>query len=117
MIAGLPYDAEIEYLESDGSAYADTGYGNLPETGQTRIYPVEITSDSVLVRKVIPVRVGNVGYMYDRVTRKLFGNAGTGNFTLGPDVATPVMGIHKRRQAIISAADYVGGVDSHVGRY
>lgn len=52
-----------------------------------------------LVRDFIPVRVGSganaVGYMYDRVTRKLFGNKGTGSFVLGPDVATPVMGLHR----------------------
>ena len=35
---------------------------------------------------LIPVRVGQVGYLYDRVSGKLFGNAGTGDFVLGPDV-------------------------------
>lgn len=34
----------------------------------------------------IPVRVGQVGYMYDKVSRRLFGNAGTGDFVLGPDL-------------------------------
>jgi hypothetical protein len=34
---------------------------------------------------LVPVRIGNVGYMYDKVSGKLFGNAGTGNFILGPD--------------------------------
>lgn len=34
---------------------------------------------------LIPVRVGNVGYMYDKVSKQLFGNAGTGEFILGPD--------------------------------
>ena len=34
---------------------------------------------------LIPVRVGSVGYMYDRVSRQLFGNAGTGDFIVGPD--------------------------------
>lgn len=35
---------------------------------------------------LIPVRVGQVGYMYDKVSKTLFGNQGTGSFTLGPDV-------------------------------
>ena len=35
---------------------------------------------------MIPVRVGQVGYMYDRVSKTLFGNAGTDSFVLGPDV-------------------------------
>lgn len=34
----------------------------------------------------IPVRKGTVGYLYDRVSGALFGNAGTGDFVLGQDV-------------------------------
>jgi CO dehydrogenase/acetyl-CoA synthase alpha subunit len=40
-----------------------------------------------LLGDYIPVRVGTVGYLYDRVSGKLFGNAGTGDFVLGPDKA------------------------------
>ena len=36
-------------------------------------------------RKFTPVRVGSIGYMYDKVTEKLFGNQGTGAFVVGPD--------------------------------
>ena len=54
-----------------------------------------VYSDDTLVRDFIPVRVGQVGYMYDRVTRKIFGNAGTGAFKIGPDVAKPVMGLRR----------------------
>lgn len=39
----------------------------------------------VLLRDFIPVRIGTIGYMYDRVSGQLFGNAGTGAFTLGAD--------------------------------
>jgi hypothetical protein len=42
-----------------------------------------------LARDYIPVRVGSgagaVGYLFDRVSGQLFGNAGTGDFTIGPD--------------------------------
>ena len=55
-----------------------------PMTG--KMYSFKIWQNGVLVRDYIPVRRGNVGYLYDRVTRKLFGNAGTGDFVLGPDV-------------------------------
>lgn len=34
---------------------------------------------------IIPVRVGQVGYLYDKISGELFGNAGTGNFILGND--------------------------------
>ena len=38
-------------------------------------------------RNLIPVRKGTVGYLYDKVSGQLFGNANsTGAFTLGPDV-------------------------------
>ena len=39
-----------------------------------------------LIEDFIPVRVGQVGYMYDKVSHQLFGNSGTGNFILGPDL-------------------------------
>ena len=38
-----------------------------------------------LMADFIPVRVGDVGYMYDRVSSQLFGNSGTGDFVVGPD--------------------------------
>jgi len=51
-----------------------------------RIYYAKIWSNDTLVRDFIPVRVGQVGYMYDKVSKQLFGNAGSGSFTLGSDV-------------------------------
>lgn len=49
------------------------------------IHKTQIYNDEQLVFDAIPVRKGNVGYLYDRVSGKLFGNAGTGEFILGPD--------------------------------
>ena len=51
-----------------------------------RFGAVKIYQNGVLVRDFVPVRKGTVGYLYDRVSGKLFGNAGTGDFVLGPDV-------------------------------
>jgi hypothetical protein len=51
----------------------------------TRIYYAKIFESGILIRDFIPVRVGNVGYLYDKVSKKLFGNAGTGSFILGLD--------------------------------
>ena len=51
-----------------------------------RIWSYKHYRNGVLVRDYIPVRKGTVGYLYDRVSGKLFGNAGTGDFVLGPDV-------------------------------
>ena len=62
---------------------AGTAYGSSVQisTG-VRLLRVKIGD----VRDFIPVRKGTVGYLYDRVSGKLFGNAGTGDFVLGQDV-------------------------------
>ena len=51
-----------------------------------KIYDFQIYDNGVLVRDFIPVRVGQVGYMYDKVSGELFGNVGSGSFTFGNDV-------------------------------
>lgn len=43
------------------------------------------TSTGELIQDLVPVRKDGVGYMYDRVSGQLFGNAGTGAFVIGPD--------------------------------
>ena len=42
-------------------------------------------ANGVSVLDLIPVRVGSIGYMYDRVSGQLFGNSGTEAFIIGPD--------------------------------
>ena len=58
--------------------------GNLESV---RIYSTSFAVGGIIVRDFIPVRVGTTGYMYDRVSGKLFDNQGSGNFIVGPDVA------------------------------
>lgn len=59
---------------------ANTSYGNL------RLYYLYITDANGNKRlDLIPVRIGSVGYMYDKVSGKLLGNNGSGSFTLGTD--------------------------------
>ena len=53
-----------------------------------RLYALQIYQNGVLVRDFIPVRVGDVGYLYDRAYGQLFGNSGTGAFVIGPDKTT-----------------------------
>ncbi len=51
-----------------------------------KIKSCKIYQGQNLVRNYIPVRVGQVGYLYDRVSRTLFGNAASsGAFTVGAD--------------------------------
>lgn len=86
--------------------YGNNREGSLNTTIAAILYSVRLWNGSTLVRDFIPVRVGQTGYMYDRVTRRLFGNAGTGSFVLGPDVAKPVMGLWGMRK-FTSVKDYV----------
>lgn len=51
-----------------------------------RVKYCKLYNNGTLVCDLIPVRVGQTGYMYDKVSRQLFGNNGTGNFTLGNDI-------------------------------
>lgn len=50
-----------------------------------KLVHLSISKNDTLIFDGIPVRVGNIGYMYDKVSGQLFGNAGTGEFILGPD--------------------------------
>lgn len=53
----------------------------------SRCYWFEIKDDNdITLVDLIPVRIGTTGYMYDKVSKQLFGNSGTGEFILGPDV-------------------------------
>lgn len=59
--------------------------------GSEIAYPLQIKQlqlyhNNTLVRNFIPVRVGQIGYLFDKVTERLFKNDGTGNFILGPDI-------------------------------
>lgn len=54
--------------------------------GRGLYYGFKMWNGDVLAGDFIPVRVGQVGYMYDKVSGQLFGNAGTGEFIIGPDV-------------------------------
>lgn len=68
--------------------------------GTTRIYSCKIYNNGNIM-DLIPVRVGQVGYMYDKVSGQLFANAGTGNFTLGPDI------VQQQQSPGGSLSDYV----------
>lgn len=60
--------------------------GTKERFAKAKVYSVKIYQGDTLVRDMYPVRNGQVGYMYDTVTENLFGNSGSGSFTLGPDL-------------------------------
>ena len=67
----------FNWINAGAVATADVG---------VRISSFKISRDSDVILDFIPVRVGTVGYMYDRVSGQLFGNLGTGDFVVGPDI-------------------------------
>ena len=52
-----------------------------------RLHSFRISENGVSVLDLIPVRVGDEGFMYDKVSGRLLGNSGSGRFILGPDLA------------------------------
>ncbi|MBQ1429500.1 MAG: hypothetical protein IIZ06_07510 [Kiritimatiellae bacterium] len=70
-----------------GNGYGIWAYVGLGVPIAMSVASVKIgTSRDNLLFDAIPVRVGSVGYLYDRVSGALFGNAGTGDFVIGPDI-------------------------------
>lgn len=66
--------------------FCSAGYSGEPSgIARCRCYYFRIYDNGTLVRDMIPVRVGQVGYMYDKISKKLYGNEGTGDFTFGSD--------------------------------
>lgn len=60
------------------------------ECYNARLYGAKIWDNNILVRDFIPVHVGSIGYMYDKVSGRLFSNQGTGNFILGQDIPNTI---------------------------
>ena len=63
-----------------------TSYG---QNFKGRIFGFSISNSSeARILDFIPVRVGGIGYMYDRVSGELFGEVYGGMFIIGPDKTT-----------------------------
>ena len=81
--------SDLTYVLGQSAYCSDAGalmsFNNTTAT-PCRIYAARIWDDGDLVRDFKAVRVGAVGYMFDSVSQTLFGTAGSGDFTLGPDL-------------------------------
>jgi hypothetical protein len=51
-----------------------------------KIRTCKVYVNDILVCDLIPVRVNQVGYLYDKISGTLFGNNGTGSFGIGNDI-------------------------------
>ena len=75
------------YIERNSTSSA--GYYSISITEYAfkgNVYSCQFYDGNSIICDLVPVRVEQVGYMYDRVSGELFGNAGTGDFVLGPDI-------------------------------
>lgn len=80
----------VRFTPVSGSVSAGANYGIFARLGLFQCRPssfqyVKLRRGGTLLRDFIPVRIGTTGYMFDKVSGQLFGNAGTGDFILGSD--------------------------------
>ena len=60
--------------------------GGTPQLlSKVKLKSFQYSRSGSLIRDLIPVRKGTTGYVYDKVSKKLFSNSGTGDFVLGSD--------------------------------
>lgn len=82
--------------------------GNIVLIASGKIYGVCVKNASgILVRSFVPCRILDTGYLWDEVEGKFYGNSGTGDFVLGPDVREGVVptrlnpfGVGRRQEEI-----------------
>ena len=83
--SGTTYQPLYQYKPADATVWIFVANDATTLRGESAIYSFQILVNGNLVRDYIPVRVGQTGYLYDKVSKTLFGNAGTGAFVIGPD--------------------------------
>lgn len=66
---------------------ADTD-NNKKTISNLKVHHVTISNNTDVIMELIPVRKDGIGYMYDTISKELFGNSGTGSFTYGNDVTS-----------------------------
>ena len=81
------YNASNTQIRLLNALRMDTGQNAFADCASCRFGAIRITQGMTLVRDLIPVRKGDAGYLYDRITGQLLGNAGTGAFSFGTDIA------------------------------
>lgn len=88
-INGIYYDSTEHSASNSNNARTIKLYTatyNYANISNMKCYSFSIKDNGTLILNFIPVRIGTTGYMYDTVSGELFGNVGTGDFTLGPDL-------------------------------
>lgn len=87
--SSLTYDGTNYIVNATTPFTTSTGiylFGNENGVFGCDIMRFRMWANDTLLIDFIPVRKGQVGYMFDRVSGELFGNIGTGSFIVGPDI-------------------------------
>lgn len=77
-----------EHATSDLSMYLFARHhtkGVTDNFSSVRLYSYRVKSGGKLILDLIPVRVGRIGHLYDKISKKLYSNKGDGSFVLGKD--------------------------------
>ncbi|MBO5707602.1 MAG: hypothetical protein J6T37_01470 [Bacteroidales bacterium] len=53
---------------------------------RTYLYDFYIKKNNSVIYDLVPVRIGTTGYLYDKKSKQIFANGGSGSFVLGPDI-------------------------------
>ena len=88
-LAGTSSNSTIFTLNFPYYLFALNINGSVSNLGPKKIKMCKIWNGESLLLDLIPVRIGQTGYMFDKVSKKLLSNQGTGNFILGPDKVLP----------------------------
>ena len=65
-------------------AFADNLMGTAGNFAKIKMYGLKLYKDDILVREFVPIKdQNNIACMYDKVTKEIFYNSGSGNFIAG----------------------------------
>lgn len=89
----------VEYTDTDKTSYWANGQRfalfasgiDMYSMSVIRVSSCKIYADGTLVRSFVPCRILDTGYLWDEVNGVMYGNSGTGDFVLGPDVREGVV--------------------------
>lgn len=86
LYTSTPVTSSLTTLETHSIyLFRDVKQGD-PKSGKKRIRSVKLWRNNILVMDLAPCRVGNTGYMYDKVRNIMLPNLGSGKFTFGNDI-------------------------------
>lgn len=85
IINNTRYNINTNTISQNESPFIIGDYGVARGTN-LNVHSFVVTHNDIAVIDAIPVRKGQVGYLYDRVTKRLFGTAGENPLIVGPDV-------------------------------